>query len=108
MSAGKLMGLFHSLLEAARPHITAKQVVRFALILCASLYIDYLLPLFPVCQLLTTPYELLFCPILMKIYIEEGGFSFWEHVWSVRSLYLVVLAAIIVILLEAVESRFRS
>lgn len=102
------MKIVHRLLETVRPHLIDKQVVRFILILGAGLCIDYLLPLFPVCQLLVTPYEFLFCPLLIKIYVEETGLSFWEQAWSLRSLVIVVLAGVIVTLLEAIETKLRS
>ena len=107
MKTGKVVELFQSLLEIVRPHFTARRVVRFPLILGASLYIDYLLPLLPICQSLTTPYELLFCPLLIMIYTEEDGISFWAHIWSPRSLIVAALATAIFALLEAVESKFH-
>ena len=107
MRTGKVMELFQSLLEVVQPYFTAKRVVRFSLILGASLYIDYLLPLLPVCRPLTTPYEILFCPLLIMIYTEEGGISFWAHICSLHSLIVAALAAAIFALLEVLESKFH-
>lgn len=105
MSRKTLGETLHSVLEASRRHFTLKLVARFLLIVGAGLCVDYLLALALVCRFLATPYDFLFCPLLMYIYAVDGGFSYWEHAWSLRSLLIVVLAAAVTIFWAAKDFK---
>lgn len=108
MSKGKLTRLFHDYSEVARRNLFSKHVARFALILGVGLLVDYLRELARSCYFLTTPYELLFCPLAMYIYARHDGLSIWKHAWSLHSLLVIVLAAVVVTLWAARESKIRN
>jgi hypothetical protein len=74
MSKGKWTGLFRDLSEVARRSFFSKHVTRFTLVLGVGLFVDYLRELARPCQFLTTPYEFLFCPLVMYIYARHDGF----------------------------------
>ena len=103
----RLTGLFHSLPKASRLKCIFKQVMRFTFIWGLGLYTYYLLTLVPACQFLTTPYEFLFCPLLMEIYAAEGELSFREHIWSLHSAFIAIVAATAVALWAMKESKPR-
>lgn len=81
---------------------------RFLLIVGAGLCVDYVLALAPVCRFLTTPYDFLFCPLLMYIYAVDGGFSYFEHAWSLRTLLIIVLAAVVTIFCAMKDSKAQN
>ena len=105
MSKGKLDGFFLSLSGFVRRYLFTEQVGRFMLILGVSLFIDYMRELARPCQFLITLDDFSFCPLIMYIYAEHSGLSFWKHVWSLRSLFFIVLAAVVVVLWVAWDSR---
>jgi uncharacterized membrane protein YhhN len=108
MSKGKLTGLLRSLSAPVQRTFSANQVVRFALIVVTGLFVDYLRELARPCQFLTTAYNFLYCPLIMYIYAEHDQISFLEHAWSLRSLLIIVVAAVIVILWAARDYKIRN
>jgi len=108
MSNGKLTGVFRGFSEVARQLFFSRHVLRFMLALGIGLLVAYLSELARACQLLTTPYSFLFCPLAMYIYARHGSISLFVYAWSLPSLLVIVLAAVVVTLWMARKSRTRS
>lgn len=108
MSRRTLIEALDSFSNAFRRHVTSRLVVRFLLLFGATLLVDYLLALALVCRFLVTPHDFLFCPLLMYIYALDGGFSYWEHAWTLRSLFIVSLAAIVAVFWAVMDSKSKA
>jgi len=107
MSRDRLVGLFHGFPKASRLKFVFKQVMRFALVFAGGLYVYYFFLLISACQILRTAHDLIFCPLVMKIYAEEAGPSFKEYVLSLHAVFIAIVAAAAVVLWAMKESKPR-
>jgi hypothetical protein len=108
MSRGKLTRFFTTLSESVGRYFPTKQAARFVLILGLGLFIDYMRELARPCQFLTTLQDFPFCPLVMHLYAEHTGLTFWNYAWSPRSFFFIVLAAAVTAFWAARDARLRN
>jgi hypothetical protein len=108
MSKSKFTKLLQDFSALARRNFFCRHVARFMLVLGIGLFVDYLSELARACQLLTTPYSFLFCPLAMYIYARHGGISLLIYAWSLPSLLVIVFAAVVVTLWTAIKSTTHT